>query len=146
MTKQQAIRTFMKFVLDDKIVIARNKFNDSNFAMDITNPIPRIVLPKNLNFKPDEADKAFRKDFVNRCSFAKGFSSITLTILHECGHWATRSIMDIIEYDKMKYTAFTQEQYMAIPWEHLATDWAICWLYSPANRKAAKAFERAYFG
>ena len=146
MTKLQAIRKFMGAVLDEQIVIAKDKFADSNFGMDINNTIPRIKLPYNLNFTPDEVDKIFRKDFVNRCPLARGFSSITLTLLHECGHWATRSVMDIVEYDKMHWQAYTQEQYMAIPWEHLATDWAICWLYSPVNRKIAKAFEKEYFG
>ena len=146
MTKLQAIRKFMGFVLDEQVVIAREKFSDSNFGMSISNPVPRVKLPYNLNFIPDEVDKAFRRDFVNRCPLARGFSSITLTLLHECGHWATRSVMDVVEYDKMHWQAYTQEQYMAIPWEHLATDWAICWLYAPINRKISKAFEKDYFG
>lgn len=146
MTKLQAIRKFMGLVLDEQVVIARDKYADSNFGMSISNPVPRVKLPSNLNFIPDEVDKAFRRDFVNRCPLARGFSSITLTLLHECGHWATRSVMDVVEYDKMHWQAYTQEQYMAIPWEHLATDWAICWLYSPVNRKIAKAFEKEYFG
>ncbi len=146
MTKLQAIRAFMNYVLGEKIVIANDKYEDSNFAMDISNSIPRIKLPRNLTFTPDEADKAFRKDFIERCPMAQGFSSITITLLHECGHWATRSIMDIVEYDKMKYNADTPEDYINIPWEHLATEWAICWLYSPVNRKMAKVFEQFYFG
>ena len=146
MTKLQAIRAFMNYVLGEKIVIANDKFDNSNFAMDIINPVPRVKLPKNLTFAPDKEDKIFRKDFIERCPMARGFSSITLTLLHECGHWATRSIMDIVEYDKMKYNANTQEEYMSIPWEHLATEWAICWLHSPVNRKMAKAFEQFYFG
>ena len=146
MTKLQAIRKFMEFVLEEKIVIARDRFEENNYGMDIVNPIPRVKLPKSFDSTPDEVDKAFRKNFIERCPLAQGFSSITLTLLHECGHWATRSVMDMIEYDKMHWQAYTQEQYMAIPWEHLATDWAICWLYSPVNRKIAKAFEKDYFG
>ena len=146
MTKLQAIRAFMNYVLGEKIVIANDKFEGSNFAMDISNPIPRVKLPRNLTFTPDEADKAFRKDFIERCPMAQGFSSITITLLHECGHWATRSIVDIVEYDKMRNKAHTMQMYMAIPWERLATEWAICWLCSPVNRKMAKAFEQFYFG
>ena len=56
------------------------------------------------------------------------------------------SIMDIVEYKKMHQKVHSQEEYMEIPWEHLATEWAICWLYSPVNRKIAKAFEKDYFG
>lgn len=146
MTKLQAIRFFMSFVLEEKITIAKDKFEDSNFGMDIFNSNPRVKLPRNLNFKPDECDKAFRKNFIKRCPLAQGFSSITITLLHECGHWATRSIMNIVEYEKMHQQIHSQEEYMEIPWEHLATEWAICWLYSPVNRKIAKVFEKEYFG
>jgi hypothetical protein len=146
MTKLQAIRSFMNYVLREQIVIAKDRLESGNFAMDIINSVPRVILPQDLNATHDECDKAFRKDFIQRCPLARGFSSITLTLLHECGHWETRSNMDIIEYSKMKYNVYTQEQYMKIPWEHLATEWAICWLYSPMNRKVAKAFEKNYFG
>ena len=146
MTKLQAIRAFMNLVLEEKVIIAKDKFEDSNFAIGVLTDQPRLKLPRNLNFKYDEADKSFRKDFITRCPFARGFSSITLTLLHECGHWATRSVIDVVEYERMVNTAYTQEQYMAVPWEHLATEWAICWLHSPANRKIAKAFEKNYFG
>lgn len=146
MTKLQAIRHFTTFVLSEKVIIARDRFMDSNFGMGIMTESPRLKLPASLDYQPDECDKAFRKDFVERCPLARGFSSITLTLLHECGHWATRSIFDIVEYEKWDERAESQEEYMKIPWEHLATEWAICWLHSPANRKVAKAFERAYFG
>lgn len=146
MTKLQAIRAFMNFVLEEKVTIAKDKFENYNFGMDVINPTPRVKLPCNLDFPPDECDKAFRKDFVERCPLAKGFSSITLTLLHECGHWATRSIMDMFEYEKLHKKVHSQEEYMKIPWEHLATEWAICWLYSPVNRKIAKEFEKDYFG
>ena len=96
MTKLQVIRAFTSFVLAEKVIIARDKFDDTNFAMDIANPQPRLKLPKNLNFKYDITDKQFRKNFVERCPLAQGFSNIILTLLHECGHWATRSVMNII--------------------------------------------------
>lgn len=146
MTKLQAIRHFTTFVLSEKVTIARDRFTGSNFGMGILSNTPRLKLPDSLDYPPDECDKAFRKDFVERCPLARGFSSITLTLLHECGHWATRSIIDIVEYEKWHVRAESQEEYMKIPWEHLATEWAICWLHSPANRKVAKAFEREYFG
>lgn len=146
MTKLQAIRNFTTMVLGEPTAIARDKFESTNFAMDVVNSSPRLKLPKTLEFKSDKSDKAFRKDFISRCPSAQGFSNITLTLLHECGHWATRSVIDIVEYDKMTTIAYTQEMYMAIPWEILATQWAICWLLCPANRKIAKNFEREYFG
>lgn len=146
MTKLQAIRHFTTFVLSEKVTIARDRFMGSNFGMCILSSNPRLKLPDSLDYPLDEYDKAFRKNFVERCPLARGFSSITLTLLHECGHWATRSIIDIVEYEKWNKRVTSQEEYMEIPWEHLATEWAICWLHSPANRKAAKAFEKAYFG
>lgn len=146
MTKLQAIRWFANDVLDEPITIARNKLPDFNFGMDISNKHPRIVLPEDLNCKSDEVDKMFRRNFISRCPLAQGFSNITIVLLHECGHWATRSIMDIVTYDKMKSKANGMKEYMEIPWEHLATEWAICWLSSPINRKYAKMFERKYFG
>jgi len=146
MTKLQAIRHFTTFVLSEKVTIARDRFIGSNFGMGILSSNPRLKLPDSLDYPLDEYDKAFRKNFVDRCPLARGFSSITLTLLHECGHWATRSIIDIVEYEKWNKRVTSQEEYMEIPWEHLATEWAICWLHSPAHRKAAKAFEKAYFG
>ena len=125
MTKLQAIREFMTFVLGEKTTIARDKFSDNNSAMDITSNTPRIKLPKNLNYKPDIFDKLFRKNFVEHCPIARGFANITITLLHECGHWMTRSNLNIIEYDKMRDKAYTMQMYMAIPWEMLATQWAM---------------------
>ena len=146
MTKLQAIREFTSTVLNDKVIIARDRFSNGNWAMDIANATPRLKLPKDLDYEYDTDDKAFRRDFVECYPSARGFSSITLTILHECGHWATRDVMDIVEYDKLATVAYTQDMYMANPWEVLATQWAICWLYCPANRKIAKAFEKKYYG
>ena len=65
--------------------------------------------------------------------------------MHECGHWATRSVMSGWEYDKAVAQVHSQKEYMKIPWEHLATEWAICWLASSFNRKMAKKFEKDYF-
>ena len=119
----------------------------NNFGMSwIEDEEPRLHLPKDLNYKRDKRDYAFRRDFINRCPSARGFSNITLSLLHECGHWATRSVMNQWEYDKAVKRVCTQEEYMAIPWEHLATEWASCWLASPWNRKIAKNFEKEYFG
>lgn len=146
MTKLQAIRDFAQFVLGEKIIIARDRFDTLNYAMDIVNPSPRLKLPQDLNADLDASDRIFRKNFTDRCRLAKGFSNITLTILHECGHWATRSVMDVVEYDRMVENAEDQIAYMDIPWERLATEWAICWLQCPVNRQKAKAFEKSYFG
>jgi len=146
MTKLQAIRWFMRYVTGEEIIIAKDRFNESNYAMDISNEVPRLKLPRNLNGPSDENDKLFRQDFVARCPMARGFSNITLSLLHESGHWATRSVMNVVEYAKQVCNTLTQEEYMNVPWERLATEWAICWLNCPCNRRVAKLFEKAYFG
>ena len=145
MTKLQAIRWFCNYCCGQKIIITRMRMTD-NFGMSWLDDEPRLHLPKDLNYKKDDRDYAFRQDFINRCPSARGFSNITLSLLHECGHWATRSVMNHLEYDKAVAKAFTQDEYMKIPWEHLATEWAICWLASSFNRKMAKEFEKDYFG
>lgn len=146
MTKLQAIRKFVSFVCDDKVIIIRERFEGTNFGMSISDKNPRLKIPSDLSLPSDEADKIFRKNFVERYSSAQGFANITLTLLHECGHWMTRSIADPVEYDKMVARAWSMYSYLNIPWERIATEWAICWLCSPANRKVAKAFEKEYFG
>lgn len=146
MTKLQAIRNFMDYATESYVTIARDRCEDGNWAMDISNSNPRLKIPADLNRKQDESDKAFRRNFIERCPLAQGFSSVTLTLLHECGHWATRSVMNIIAYDEEVAKAYTQEAYMDNPWETLATQWAICWLLCPENRKRAKKFEKEYFG
>ena len=146
MTKVQAIRKFASDVLEEKVTIARDRNMDANWTMGILSASPRMQIPQDLDAASDEGDKSFRRDFIKRCPSARGFSNATLTILHECGHWATRSVMNIIEYDKAVQKCQTQEEYMMIPWECLATQWAICWLMCPENRKIAKAFEKNYFG
>jgi len=145
MTKLQAIREFCSFVCEQKVVFARNKYDDNNWGMDIDDKNPRLIMPTQFPSSFDNADKLFRKNFVQRCPLAQGFSHITLTLLHECGHWATRSVFDVVESEKIEKKVQTDEDYMQMPWEQLATQWAICWLHSPANRQMAKRFERNYF-
>ena len=145
-TKKKAVRAFMTLVCEQPVIFARDRFDDYNWAIDITGDSPRLKTPKNWDTLPDELDYLFRKNFVSRCKMAQGFSSITLTLLHECGHWMTRSVVDPVEYCKLRDRATKMEMYMDIPYERIATEWAICWLNCPANRKLAKIFERHYFG
>jgi len=142
MTKLQAIRKFVDFIAGEHVTIARNRCDDGNWGMDVSNSTPRLTLPKDFDYRDDE-DKAFRADFVNRCYVAKGFSDVTLTILHEFGHWFNRQVMNIVVYDGL---VKSEDNYFSNPYEMLATQWAICWLLCPANRKIAKAFEKDFFG
>lgn len=145
MTKIQAIREFATFVLSEFVTIAQDRCEEGNWRMDTHNKSPRLILPMELDYPLDESDKAFRKNFIKLCPIAVEFSDVTLTILHECGHWATRSVYDAVEYSK--YRARTDEAtYFTNPWEILATQWAICWLLSPIDQKMAHRFEERYYG
>ena len=147
MKKERAIKRFTEHILGRTVEIHKSPYDMSfNFGMDVFGKRPALLIPKNLDCKFSKADKKFRKNFISRCSLARGFSNATISVLHECGHWETRSIMDFDAYMDMKRKVHNMEDYMNIPWEHLATDWAICWLASPKNRKVAKQFEREYFG
>ncbi len=146
MTKLQAIRWFGNQLVDTPITIAAKRL-DSNWGMYIspTQKNARLSIPKNL-ITNDKMDKEFRKNFVSRCKLARGFSSITLTILHEFGHWETRSVFNMIAYEKIDKEVTTMQEYMQNPYEQLATQWAICWLQVPSNRRLAKEFENYFFG
>lgn len=145
MTKLQAIREFGAIVCGKPIVISRTKEEDNNWRMGY-DPVPVLYVPKTFDCEPDDRDKSFRENFIHRATLARGFSYVTLTLLHEFGHWMTKEVYNSKEYKKTEKKTDNQEQYMAIPWEMLATQWAICWLSIPENRKIAKRFEGRYFG
>ena len=142
MTKLTAIRDFVELITGVRPVIPAKR---DDWAVVGTDDSIRLTVP--MAFTGSETDKAFRKDFVSRCPLARGFADVTISILHEMGHFATRD-----NYNADVYTAQVEEagadmaKYMAIPYEMLATCWAICWLMDPDNRKEAKNFERNFFG
>ena len=96
--------------------------------------------------------KQFRKNFVDRCPKARGFADITLSLLHELGHFETEWY-DFGDYDreteteKLKDLPITQinQEYFKLPDEYAATEWAIEWLAKKENRILAKNFEREFF-
>ena len=96
--------------------------------------------------------------FKNR-SFM-GFSSLTLTLLHELGHFETFNQIPkgyfrevacnkIIKLCTDKNGNLDRDRanlmYFNLPDEWLASQWAADWLSDPDNRKQAKAFEKAFF-
>ena len=144
MTKLQAIRAFATIVLKQDIVIARRRMED-NWGMTIDGKNPRLSIPSNFNYKDDENDKIFYEDFISHYPAAKEFSSITLAILHECGHWETKDEINWWFDDMLRNTAITMEDYLHIPSERKATAWAIKWLKNKEHRAAAKQFEEYFF-
>ncbi len=100
----------------------------------------------------------FTFDFRRRCSIGKGFTGITLSLLHEMGHFATekKCKKDNPDYDRSwaifeaQCVAKTDKElnekyYFHLPDETYATEWAIEWLKDAEHRKIAKAFERKFF-
>lgn len=136
-----AIRKFTDTVLGEKVVIVRRR---DDWGMSLTDKRPRLVLPKDTQ-QNEEQDKLFRKDFIRRCKSAQGFANVTLSILHEVGHWMTRYDIDWGEYFAEQENVYGQD-YFNLKAERVATDWAIAWLSNPENRRVAKAFEVEYFG
>lgn len=136
-----AIRKFADTVLGEKVVIVRRR---DDWGMSLTDKRPRLVLPKDTQ-QNEEQDKLFRKDFIRRCKSAQGFANVTLSILHEVGHWMTRYDIDWDEYFAEQENVYGLD-YFNLKAERVATDWAIAWLSDPENRRVAKAFEVEYFG
>lgn len=96
--------------------------------------------------------KQFRKDFINRCPMGRGFATVTMSLLHELGHFETEWY-DFEDYDREteveRILTLPRGQrnweYFKLPDETAATDWAIEWLTKKENRIAAKQFERKFF-
>jgi len=143
MTKLTLIRDFVELVTGVRPVIPRER---DDWAVLSEVDSMRLTVPVDFAEHKD-TDKAFRKNFTDRCPLAKGFADVTISILHECGHFATHSNFNDEVYEKQVEEAGSDmDAYMAIPYEMLATCWAICWLNDPENRKEAKEFERKFFG
>lgn len=147
MTQLQAVRKFAAEVAEHKVVIARNRI-DKNWAMciSLTTDEMRMEVPTDFNYRPEYADLLFRKDFIARYAPAKGFSNVTLAILHEIGHEKTKYDIDWKADNRKKRNAKGQKEYMLVESERRATDWAIQWLYSADHRRLAKQFEKEFFG
>lgn len=99
--------------------------------------------------------REFRRNIVMRDESMKGFSDVTLSLLHELGHFATEK--DVPDgYNRFQAQAQYKKwcgedyrllnlMYFSLPDEWLATQWAIDWLSDEENRKRAKQFERDFF-
>ena len=117
-----------------------------------------IFIPnwRKADFEHDKGGKLFRKDFVQRCARAKGFSDVTISVLHEVGHTMTNQFLPKdydrkIEFEKLKSNlqAKTNKEitlaYFQMQDEVMATNWAIDWLNDAQNRKIAKKFEKKFW-
>lgn len=140
-------------------VVRNENKTSANFAMAFElddNNCYDIYVPcwKTVDYNDDIAGKCFRKNFVSRCSLAKGFADVTISVLHEIGHNLTKELIpEDFDRENQYFDTFfeaeseeeLQNLYFAWPDETLATDWAIEWLSDPEHRKLAKAFEKKFF-
>lgn len=100
-----------------------------------------------------KGNSQFRQHFTNICPMAKGFADITITLLHELGHFSVKE-KSLGSYDRMAEIQFLRKvmpkelinyAYFMLPDEMAATLWAVEWLKNAENRKLAKAFEKKFF-
>lgn len=150
MTQLQVIRKFASDVAEHKVIIAKKRM-ENNWGMGVYPYEPdemRMYIPSDLNYKPNENDYEFRRDFVARYNPAQGFANVTLVILHEIGHFKTQydGHAQITFWQNRNKVFNSQKKYMLQENERRATDWAIQWLYDPEHRRLAKQFEKEYFG
>jgi hypothetical protein len=68
------------------------------------------------------------------------------SVLHEIGHYFTRFDYDVDEDYILRRKASTMSEYILIPCERLATDWAIAWLHDLEHWVIAKQFEADFMG
>jgi hypothetical protein len=141
MSKITAIRQFVESIVRTKIVIARER---DDWGMRVDEKLPRLILPSDLQQNTDE-DKLYRKFFTDQCKCGKGFSNVTISLLHEIGHWETRDEVDWEAYYDARIGVYDYD-YFNLDAELKATNWAIKWLSDPKNRKFAKAFEVKFYG
>ena len=114
-----------------------------------------ILVDYDQHKKDKIAFREFNRNVKMRSEAAKGFSDLTLTLLHELGH--NETIDDLPQdYDREKAYKMLLKcakddrrvmnlMYFSLPDEYAATEWAIDWLSDEDNRKRAKKFEKDFF-
>ena len=137
MTKLQAIHWFSDYVAGEHVTIVQER---SEWSLIMSTSKPRMTLPPNFSISDD--DRVFRNDFIRRCPLARGFSHVTLSILHEIGHHFRRE--DYIFSDIVEPEDYTTAEHILLPYEITATDWAIEWLQDAEHRRVAKQFEKDF--
>lgn len=120
----------------------------------------RFFYDRSLKNSPYYSDEFTR--FVHKeRSYARGFSGVTLCLLHEVGHYQTvkqffrenprynrgEKILEIICFARLQDNPHEEANrlYQQLPDEKMATEWALDWLANAEHRKIAKAFERKFF-
>ena len=135
-------------VVDEHISIT-NKHNEYSVDIDAY----KICVPKKFN-KKTAVDEQFEQFFRSLSNYAKDFSFVTLSILHEMGHIVTDDDIPLkydrfAEIDRITAQAKSKNElirsYFRLYDEKMATLWAVKWLTVKANRKLAKQFEDEFY-
>lgn len=151
MKRMQIIRKFVAEMAGRKIAVINDREYCAIFSIQDKSSMIGVPEYNLISELKDINTKLFRRDFISRYSGARGFANITLVLAHEMGHIKTA---DIYYFDEamrdvdiqMREAVETQEDYMRIPSEYGATEWAIGWLQDAKNRALAKRFEKEFFG
>lgn len=85
-----------------------------------------------------------------RAPYMKGFSQVVRVLLHEFGHHMTyHTIIALYGEDEMTRLYHeakgSNEKYLHVPTEWVATQWAIKWLADADHRKIAREFEHKFW-
>ena len=129
MKKEQIIKSFIQEITNHKWIVKKS------FQWCIN-------LKDTLYYTNDEGTEsaiAFRNDFIAKYPAAKNYLDITLSILHEIGHYMTQDNMDYIYPE-----TYTYDEYFAVHDELIATKWAIDWMHNNDNKKLIKTFEEKW--
>ena len=139
----------------DKTVLIRKGTHGFRAFVNCREDLVEIEYDFKTEMRNPEAVAEFRRNAVLRNPAMQGFSGLTLSLLHELGHFETAD--DVPEdYDRFEAQAKMRKyakddirklnmMYFSLPDEWLATQWAIDWLSDEDNRKRAKQFERDFF-
>lgn len=169
--KREAVNTMREFVNNassltyccgtKKSHITMKK--DTNFSAlvynsEINNDLPNHTIYYNFDELKTKPISYFRTSWSAVDSILKGFSDVTIVLLHELGHLHTQD--DVLasgytiekrkaEWEEIsktiKNTKEANQHYYLMTDEMIATLWAIEWLHNTENRKMAKAFEKKFF-
>jgi len=159
MSKNKMNKIIEKFVNDalsavvDEHISITSKFNE--FSVDIDEY--KICVPKWKKYNFNEKsliDKQFEQYFHSLSDYAKGFTLVTLSLLHEMGHIVTDDELPlnydrIAEYGRIYSKAKSEEElnrlYFRMHDEKMATWWAVLWLSVKENRNLAREFEDEFY-
>ena len=148
----QFMKEFVQFATEHQYRVFLNPSHSFNLTTYDFMRDNEIRIGYNFQSLTDLEFRQVKRDLINRCPSARGFADITFTLLHEIGHFMTRSketyekqIKALRELKTMMSPNEINYAYVQLPSERVATDWAIEWLEEPENRKFAKAFEKRFF-